>query len=323
MRAFAILCLAVWPCAAQFRTTSPLVVAPALVTDPKGRFVDGLGEDDLLLYDNNVRQPIRMDWSAYPVSLVVAVETGKNAEAALLKLEGSGILLTQFVAADKGETAVLSFSDEVRVRNEFTHNPDIVTRSLRGLGVDGLGACELDAMMRALRLLETRKADRRRIIFVIGEKRDRGSYTELPEVVKEVQRQNVAVYWLTFSPSLIKYTQKPQTVKSKDPDRNGALIPYDPEPFNILNVFTELAHLSKPNLADLFAATTGGRTIDFLERKGLEDVIHTIGDEVHRQYILSFQPPASEAGIFHQLRVEVKGRPELKTKSREGYWAVQ
>ena|ERR1035438_9138432 len=111
MRAAAILMLGVWPCAAQFRTTAPLVIAPTLVTDSKGKFIDGLTEDDLLLYDNNVRRPIQLDWAPFPISLVVAVQTGKEAEAAMLKLEGSGILLTQFVAADKGETAVISFSN--------------------------------------------------------------------------------------------------------------------------------------------------------------------------------------------------------------------
>lgn len=323
MRAAAILMLAVWPCAAQFRTTAPLVIAPTLVTDSKGNFIDGLSEDDLLLYDNNVRQPIQIDWAPFPISLVVAVQSGKEAEAAMLKLEGSGILLTQFLTADKGETAVLSFSDEVRVRNDFTNNSDAVTRSLRSLGVEGGGSCALDALMRALRMLSTRKRDRRRIIFMIAEKRDRGSFTKLPEVVKEIQRQNAAVYWLTFSPTLSRYTEKPQTVKSKDPDRNGQLVPYDSPPFNILNLFTELVHVNQPNLAELFATTTGGRTLDFLERKALEQEIHSIGDEVHRQYILSFQPPHSPAGVFHAIRVEVKDRPDATAKTREGYWAIE
>jgi VWFA-related protein len=251
------------------------------------------------------------------------VQSNKGAEAAMLKLAGSGILLTNFVAADKGETAILSFSDEVDVRNDFTNNPDVLTRSLRGLGVEGQGACGLDALMRALRMLETRRRDRRRIILMIAEKRDRGSVTQLPEVVREVQRQNAAVYWLTFSPTLSRYTEKVQTIESKDPDVNGTPVPYDPPPMNIFNAFTELAHLSKPNLADLFAAATGGRTIDFLERKALEAEIHTIGDEVHRQYILSFQPPHTAPGTFHQIRVEVNGQPELKTKTRNGYWSIE
>jgi hypothetical protein len=60
---------------AQFKSTVPLVVAPTTVTDSKGRFVDGLTPEDLLLYDNNVPQKIQIDWMTYPISLVVVVQT--------------------------------------------------------------------------------------------------------------------------------------------------------------------------------------------------------------------------------------------------------
>ena len=53
---------------AQFKSTVPLVVAPTTVTDAKGRYVDGLTSEDLILYDNNVPQAIQMDWMTYPIS---------------------------------------------------------------------------------------------------------------------------------------------------------------------------------------------------------------------------------------------------------------
>ncbi|MDQ2900135.1 MAG: hypothetical protein M3Y07_10080 [Acidobacteriota bacterium] len=74
---------------AQFKSTVPLVVAPTTVTDSKGRYVDGLTPDDLILYDNNVPQAIRMDWMIYPISLVVAVQTSSNSGAVIDKLEAA------------------------------------------------------------------------------------------------------------------------------------------------------------------------------------------------------------------------------------------
>src|SRR6266481_6272375 len=105
---------------AQFKSNVPLVVAPATVTDSKGRYIDGLTVEDLTLYDNSVPQAIQMDWMMYPISLVVAVETSANSGAVIDKLGGSGILFTQLLAADAGETAVISFSDRVKVLQEFT-----------------------------------------------------------------------------------------------------------------------------------------------------------------------------------------------------------
>jgi hypothetical protein len=170
--AAALLVLAVsgW---AQFKSTVPLVVAPTTVTDSKGHYVDGLTPQDLILFDNNVPQPTQMDWMMYPIDLVVAVETSSNSGAVIDKLGGTGILFTQLLAADAGETAVISFSDEVKVHQNFTSNPDFVIHALRMLRKEGGDAHMLDALREALLMLERRPAGRRRIILMIAEKRDR------------------------------------------------------------------------------------------------------------------------------------------------------
>jgi hypothetical protein len=77
---------------AQFKSAVPLVVAPTTIMGSQGRFVDGLTAQDLILYDNNVPQAIQIDWMTYPISLVLAVETGANSGAVIDKLGGSGIL---------------------------------------------------------------------------------------------------------------------------------------------------------------------------------------------------------------------------------------
>src|SRR6266446_1206368 len=133
----AVLACAGW---AQFKSNVPLVVAPTTVTDSKGRYVDGLTREDLILYDNNVPQTIQMDWMTYPIDLVVSVQTSENSGAVIDKLGGSGILFTQLLAADAGQTALISFSDEVKVHQEFTGNPDSVIHSLRMLRKEGGGA---------------------------------------------------------------------------------------------------------------------------------------------------------------------------------------
>src|SRR5580698_3330809 len=135
---------------AQFKSTVPLVVAPTTITDSKGHNVDGLTPDELILYDNNVPQKIQMDWMAYPIDLVVAVQTSANSGAVIDKLGGTGILFSQLLAADAGETAVISFSDEVQVHQDFTDNPDLVMHSLRMLRKEGDNAHILDAMRQAL-----------------------------------------------------------------------------------------------------------------------------------------------------------------------------
>ena len=322
---------------AQFRSTVPLVIAPTTVADSHGRYVDGLTPEDLILYDNNVPQTIQMDWTAYPISLVVAVQTSDNAGAVIDKLGGSGILLTQLVAADKGETALITYSDNVKLHQDFTTDADAVTHALRMLRKEGGRATALDAVQEALTLLNKRPTRRRRVVLVIGEKKDRASAAKLAEVVEQIQRQNAAIYWLTFSPFLQPFTVKPKTVEETKPEAerikvakcatcpkpDDSAAPPDLGPGSLVYGLGELFRMSKPDLADLFTRTTGGRTMSFLKKEALEHAIQFVGEEIHRQYILSFSPNTVEPGKYHDIRVVVKGRPELQVRTREGYWAVE
>src|SRR5258706_1382113 len=156
MRLAAALFLLTCTSSAQFKSNVPLVVAPTTVTDSKGRYVDGLTREDLILYDNSVPQAIQIDWMTYPIDLVVAVQTSANSGAVIDKLGGSGILFTQLLAADAGETAVISFSDDVKVHQDFTGNPDLVIDALRMLRKEGGGAHMLDGLRQALLILQQR-----------------------------------------------------------------------------------------------------------------------------------------------------------------------
>ena len=337
MRVLPALVLLACPAWAQFKSTVPLVVVPTTVTDSTGRYVDGLTASDLLLYDNSVPQAVQMDWMTYPISLVVAVQTSENSGAVIDKLGGSGILFTQLLAADAGETAVLSFSDRVVLHQDFTAGPDAVIRSLRMLRKEGSSAHMLDALMRAFRMLEERPPGRRRIVLMVAERHDRSSAAKVPEVMAEAQRLNAAVYWLTWSPFLQPFTVKPKTVEDTKPEAeriklrecltcpppDDTPVPPDLGPGGYLYGLAELFRLSKPDLPALFTRTTGGRTLNFLRKHALEDAIQLVGEEVHRQYILSFQPRNAEPGKYHLIRVAVKGRPELNVTAREGYWAVE
>ena len=136
------------------------------VKDSKGHYVDGLQAQDLVLYDNNVSQLTHLDFQTFPIDLVIAVQTSANSGAVIDKLGGSGILFTQLVAADQGRTAVISFSDEVKVHQDFTGEPDSVSHALRMLRTEGADAHILDGLATALRVLEQRPRQRRRIVLM-------------------------------------------------------------------------------------------------------------------------------------------------------------
>ncbi len=341
MRPLPLILLALPLATAQFRSTVPLVVAPVTVTDAKGRFIDGLTEKELVLYDNNVPQPIRVDEAVNPISLVVLIQASSNSAANLAKFAGSGVLFTDLLSGDAGETAVVSFSDRPKLVQDFTADSRALSRGLRNLRVQGNGAALLDGLRVALDLVFARGWSRRKVILVAAERRDRSSAASLADLLRDAQRQNVIVYWLTYSAFLAPFTARPRTVwdtmtdeQKANPDRGQGSIKYPlpeeqeplpPEmaPGSLLSIFTELKNRSQVDLAALFTRTTGGRTFNFLKRSGLESAIQAVGEEVHRQYVVTFQPKQEAAAGYHTLRAGVRGQAGLEVRTRAGYWRVE
>jgi VWFA-related protein len=337
MRPLSLLPLLALPLLAQFKSSVPLVLAPTTITDSHGHYIDGLTASDLILYDNNVPQLAQLDFTSNPISLVVAVQAGANSGPVLDKLGATGILFSQLLAAGSGETALLSFSDDIRIHHDFSADSDILTHSLRMLSREGDNARSLDALMQALQLLETRDPSRRRIILMLAEKRDRGSKTPLSEVIARLERLNATVYWLTFSPFLEPFTAKPKTMEDLKPEAarikpgqcalcpqpDDRPAPYDPGPGSPIYALGELFRLRQADLSTLLTNITGGRTAGFVKKNALEQAIQLVSAEVHRQYVLSFQPKPSTPGEFHTLRVAVKDRPDLRVKTRAGYWTLE
>ena len=277
-----------------------------------------------------------MDLQIYPISLVVCVETCSNSRPILDKLGDSGILFSQLLAADQGETALLTFSGKVTKLVDFTTDPDNLTFALKKLHKESSKAVALDALMRAMQMLAHRPPGRRPVILMIAEERDRSSDSKLEEVAHEAQHLNVPIYWLSYSPFLAPFTDhkvktygdvEDPSQKGKDKKHDATAVPDDAPILDLLGGIIagvgEAVHATRPNLAYLFPRLTGAREIAFFTKGGLEQAVHAVGEEVHRQYLLTFQPPPSTPGLFHKIRVEVKDRPDLQAKTREGYWAVQ
>jgi VWFA-related protein len=318
-----ILCAAAGPLPAQnttLKTTVPLVVAPTTVTGRAGRYIHGLTAADLLLSDNNVPRKIQVDELTMPVSLVVAVQSTQHAWAALDKIKKVGSLIEPLVAGERGEAAVIWYARDVTVAQEFTSNPGLLEDVFQQARAEGSGGSAIEAVAKALDLLAGRK-DNRKVVFVIGESRDRSSKTPLEQVVSRAQRDNVTIYFITYSRFLTPFTStwsqvcdaKKENCKPRDPEWGGT---------DLMAVFGEMRALAKTNIAEAFTKYTGGRRVSFLKQKGLEQVIESLGAEIHNQYLLSFTPPPANPAEFHQIRVTVRDRPDLVVRTRPGYWPV-
>ena len=299
---------------ATIRTRVNLVIAPTTVVDAKGRFVDGLTAADFTVLDNGQERTMAVDTSDValtPISLVVAVQSNLMSAQALAKIRKVGSLIEPLITGERGEAALLRYSDQTDLVEDFTSEAGRIVKAFGHLRYGGGNAVTLDAAMRGIDMLASRADNRRRILVVVSESRDRGSKVKLQDVLERAQRENVTIYPITFSVHLTPWTAKPED----QPMAGG---------FNWLAPIIEAIRLGKANAAEEMARFTGGRSASFVTLHGLEHDLGRIGEELHSQYLISFSP-ANQPGEteFRTLEVRVAGHPEYRVHTRPGYWPLE
>jgi len=187
------------------RTDVPLVLAPATVEDGRGRPVRGLGKHDFALLDDGVPRVVEVEEGGQPVSLVLAAQATVAARKPLQKLREVAGLFEPLVAGEGGEAALLAIRDEVTVEAAFTADWERIVRQLRHMEARGAGLSLVDAAEAAASLCAGRPRDRRRILLIVAEDRDRTSRAEFAHVLERLQREQVTVYALTWSPFLMEF----------------------------------------------------------------------------------------------------------------------
>ena len=190
-----------------FRGESQVVIIPALVRDAKGQAVYGLQAKDFVVEDDGVEQPIELDERSdiQPVSLVVALQTGRRAKREFSRIVRLGSMLDDIMAQGStiSEITVVEFDSRVRTVRGFTRNEPPIADYLSEMSPGDNGAAVLDAVDYSVRLLTNLPKDHERVLLLISETRDHGSHkAKLEQVVEAVGRSNVVVFALPFSPSL-------------------------------------------------------------------------------------------------------------------------
>jgi VWFA-related protein len=298
------------------RTTVPLILVPATVTDRHGKTVEGLAESDFEVLDNGKPVKHSLEITNQPIALVVAVQTSAIAGPALAKVQKIGAMFEPLVVGEGGVAAIVTYSDQIKVWQDFTHSADDFTRRMRKIEPDGDDRAEAhmnDAVLEAVKMFADRPKFRR-VLVVIGESRDRGSRAKLQEAVTVAQAANVTIYPVNYSVYKTNFTSR----GAERFEGSGRRV-YDTDPGSLLAVFAEIGRLGTQNAGDALAKYTGGEKVSFARLAGLERVIAKVGDDLHTQYLLSFQAGNADDKMYHAITVNVK-RTDAAVRARPGYW---
>ena len=140
-------------------TSVAVVITPATVREDSGKFVTDLQIHDFEVYDNNKLQRITADLRDSPFSLVVAIQRSADMTGLLPKVQRIGPVLTDLVAGQDAEIAVVGFDDRVQIAQDFTDDSGKVCQAINELRTGSYSHAAIDAVMESVRML--RNAPRR------------------------------------------------------------------------------------------------------------------------------------------------------------------
>jgi VWFA-related protein len=325
----------------SIRVKVELVNVPLVVRDTKGKHVLDLGLKDFRIFDNGVKQEIEsVEAGGAPISAVIVIETSSRILGLMPLIQRTGILFTKTILGETGEAAVFGYNDNVDEQLDFTSDPDAIERTVSTLQEGTSGACLYDALSQAASVLQNRPAYRRKVIIALAESTDTGSEAKLGEVMRQLELANIAVYGVDLSLTAAEWHGEEKQASAPLATMPGtfglsafpgtAQTPWSVQQFSgnmNLKPFARwtlwgLKHATGTarNPLEMVAAKTGGLSESTFDDNSIEVAIDQIGADLSAQYTLSYDLARSGAGGYHKIKVEVVDHPELKVRSRSGYY---
>ena len=266
-----------------------LVLLHASVTDSHGGFVSGLGEQDFEVYEDGVRQRIRVFSNEdIPVTVGLVVD---HSSTMLPKIAEVTAAARTFVRSSnrEDEMFVVNFNERVSLglsgSNRFTNDAQELENAIAAAPVGGMTAL-YDAIARGLDELQAGTRDRK-VLIVISDGGDNASERSLAQVMKLADQSSAVIYTVGL-------------FDEEDPDRNPAVL-------------------------KRLALATGG--VAFLPKQ-TDDVVAICGriaHDIRHQYTIGYVPgkPAGD-GVYHAIQVVARhqGRDRLLVRTRAGYIAA-
>jgi VWFA-related protein len=257
-----------------------------------------------------------------------------------------GNLVQPLLIGDQGQAAVIKYDSRVQVIQEFTSDADKITQSIAKIYPGSTSNRLIDAVSTATQMLRRQPRNRQRVILIVGETRDMASETRLRTALMDIQVSNVTVYGVDMSRFLTTLTSKPQPGRQDNrpaPLAGAASLPsmMPATPTTVaqatgggggtagrmefvpllLELYRDAKAIFRKNPIEAFTAATGGQEYGFSTQRSLEEAIQKIGERLHSNYTISYNPNNRDVMGWHEIKVDVPGRRDIdKIVTRPGYW---
>ncbi len=268
-----------------------LVVLPAVVTDRKGRVVEGLGMEDFALSEDYVPQQIEHIYTEkdLPISLAFLLDlSGSMRQQG--KLDEAKQAIQVFIEALQPDDryGLIGFADEqVTWITDWTADANNFKRRL---GVQrGYGKTALYDAVAATPGLVHDSIEGRKAIVLITDGNDNASKLDTFRAVSLARQVSVPIYTVGFS------------------SLTSGVLPRGRTPKNLLAMAR-------------FSEETGGNLFVVHDPSDLKEAVLRIQSELRTQYVVSYRPTRQLwDGTFRRVKLSAGNKREVHTRS--GYYA--
>jgi Ca-activated chloride channel family protein len=290
----AFLCAQQMDTGTVFRSDIRLVVCHTTVMDHSGHLVDHLGKDAFNVFENNVRQEIKVfKHEDVPVSMGLVIDSSGSMRNSN-KRAGVQAAAMELIEASNpdDEVFVVHFNDETYIdnprRKDFLTDPAEMREALGKTEPAG-GTAMRDAVQLAINWLKKAHKEKK-VLVVVTDGMDNASsdINSLENVVRSARQNEVIIYAV------------------------GLLTEEDHKE----------AASAKHQLNEL-ADATGGDAFYPKDVTEVGPIAHQVARDLRSQYTIEYSPSnAAMDGTFRKIRVAVKAPGGPTARTRTGYYAT-
>src|SRR5215471_11051488 len=281
-------CLTAAGLAAQQRIRSgvELVELNVTVTEPGGKYVSGLAEDDFEVYEDGAKQKLTFfSATQQPISLAILLDTSASMEERMGIAQEAAIGFARQLHKDD-QAEVIDFDSQVRVLSPFTGDGASLEKAIKATTANGS-----TSLYNALKDLKKVKAAnsseiRRQAIVLLSDGDDTSSLIEFDQVLDLAKRSETVIYSIGL--------------------RQGEIARRE---------FKEAEFVLKQ-----LSSETGGRAYFPTDARELQKIYQSIWDELSSQYALAYSSSNPKRdGAWRRVQVRIV-KPGLTARTKLGYY---
>jgi VWFA-related protein len=265
-----------------------LVVLPVTVRDDDGGFASDLTKDNFEIYEDGVKQSIRLfRHEDIPVTAGIVVDHSGSMTAKMANVVAAAEEFAK-LSNPRDEMFVVNFNEKASLglppNVPFTHFPTLLRDAIENAPATGQTAL-YDALDMAIDRLHEGKPEKK-VLVVFSDGGDNASQTTMRDVLRRAAESNAIVYTLGI-------------FAKEDPDQNKRV----------------LKRLAKES---------GGEAFFPEEYKDAAKICAGIAKDIRHQYTLGYISTDKDPGGHREVKVKARapGR-DLKVRTRTGYEAAQ